>query len=235
MILKTRHQPSQSDTKARLYREILGKIINGEFPQGQRLVEEELAEIFRVSRTPVREVLFTLEKDGLVERNHNRGARVASFTADDVEQIYNIRKVLECLSVRQAAQHLSLENLLQIESRLVDLIERRNAHWLEEQSDLDFQFHELIYSHSGNRRLVTMLENLSFLIHSLRVLSNANEEHASLAAHEHLEIVRALLQRDAERAEYLLGEHIDRAKQRVIESSFTRKQVGKEIVSNTSR
>ena len=77
--------------RSHLYAEILSKIISGEYPPGSRLVEEDLASEHDVSRTPVREVLFALERDGLVRRVKNQGAKVVAFTADDVEEIYEIR------------------------------------------------------------------------------------------------------------------------------------------------
>src|ERR1700733_3003120 len=87
------------DTQQRsfeFYTDILGMIVQGGLPPGQRMIEEDLAREYRVSRTPIREVIFALERDGLVARAANRGAKVIAFTPDDVEQVYEIRKVLEC-------------------------------------------------------------------------------------------------------------------------------------------
>src|SRR5690349_938938 len=98
-----------------LYSDILAKIMTGELQAGQRLIEEEVARTYGVSRTPVREVFFALAKDGLVERVQNRGARVVSFTPDDVEEIFDIRMALECLSIRNAVRNLPLSTLSETE------------------------------------------------------------------------------------------------------------------------
>ena len=202
------------NANASLYFEILRKILNGEFQPGQRLIEGNLALEFQVSRTPIREVLFKLESDGAVERLRNRGARVTAFTPDDVEQIYEIRKALECSCVRHAAKSLKLIDLLEFERRLEDLNNLKDADFLQKHLEIDLELHKAIVSHSGNRRLVAYLDNLSMLIYSVRMLTNGVVQFARTASDEHLAVVRALLRRDADLAERLLGEHLEAGKQR---------------------
>lgn len=203
-----------------LYMAILSEIISGELPPGKRLVEEELARTFHVSRTPIREVLIALDRNGLVERVQNRGARVASFTADDVEEIYEIRKALECLSVPNAVRAVKLNDLLELERRLETLNRSSGPNCNKQQAEVDLELHRLIISHSGNRRLIAYLENLSLLIHSLRLMAYLNDQRARQAGEEHLAIVRALLRRDVELAQRLLAEHIETGKREVLELFF---------------
>ncbi len=207
--------------KPSLYGSILEKIVTGQYPPGYHLAEKDLALTHHVSRTPVREVLLLLQRDGLIERNRNRGAVVASFGPDDVEQIYEIRSALECLAVRKAGQRLGLDDLLEIERRLLIANQRASDGWKQEQADIDLLLHRLIISHSGNRRLAGYLENVSLLIHSLRLIGYHNEEYAFVAGKEHLAIVQALLRRDAALAERLLAAHIDSSMRHVLESFFS--------------
>jgi DNA-binding GntR family transcriptional regulator len=93
--------------KSRIYADIVEKIIHGESRLGVSSAKKNWRGPNNFSRTPVREVLIKLEKDGLVERSRIQTARVVSFTPDDVEQIYEIRKALECLSIRGAARKTS--------------------------------------------------------------------------------------------------------------------------------
>lgn len=81
-------------TKARIYGDIVSKIVTAELGAGQRLKEQDLARTYKVSRTPIREILIALEKDGLVKRIRNRGAEVISMTADDLEHIFDVRSSL---------------------------------------------------------------------------------------------------------------------------------------------
>lgn len=212
----------REQTKAAIYADILAKIMRGEFLPGQRLVEEELARTYEVSRTPIREILFALERGGLVERTHNHGAKVISFTPDDVEQIYEIRSALECLSLRRGIRNLPLNALLDLERRLEALSRRHGPRWNQQQAEVDIELHRLIVTHSGNRRLVAYLENISRLIHSLRLVGYRDDRHARQAGEEHLEIVQALVRRDLARAERLLADHIENSKKNAIELFFQR-------------
>jgi DNA-binding GntR family transcriptional regulator len=185
-----------------------------------RLVEEELAKAFHVSRTPIREVLVALQRDGLVERVWNCGARVVSFTADDVEEIFEIRKALECASMSHAVRTLKLNDLLELEQRLEVLNRRSGPKCDQEQGEIDLRLHRMIIMHSGNRRLTAYLENLSMLIHSLRLMAYLNDQRARQSGEEHLAIVRALLRRDVELARKLLADHIETGKQEALELFF---------------
>jgi DNA-binding GntR family transcriptional regulator len=203
--------------RSQLYAEILGKIMSGEFPPGSRLVEENLAAAHNVSRTPIREILFALERDGLVGRVKNRGAKVVAFTADDVEEIYEIRKALENLAVRRAVHNLKLNDLLEFERELEELNRHKGPNWNDQQAAVDLRLHRLIVRHSGNRRLISYLENISLLIHSLRLVGYREDRHARRAGEEHLAIVKALKARDTRLAEELLASHIDTSKRNAIE------------------
>lgn len=203
-----------------LYADILDKIVQGQFPAGHHLVEENLARAYHVSRTPIREVLVLLQKDGLVKRSLNRGAEVVSFAPDDVEQIYEIRSALECLALRKAAHRIRLGDLIEIERRLLIANQRVSETWKQDQSEIDLRLHGLIISHSGNPRLTGYLENVALLTHSLRLIGYRNEEYAISAGEEHLAIVQALLHRDASMAERLLQAHIDSSMHHVLELFF---------------
>ena len=209
--------PDLKDVQARLYREIFTKIVNGEFLPGKHLVEEELARLYEVSRTPVREVLIALQRNGIVERVRNCGARVAVFTADDVEEIYDIRKALECLAVPNAVRILKLNELVELEHRLELLNKRSGAKTNAQQAEIDLRLHWLITINSGNRRLIAYLNDVSPLIHSLRLMAYQNDQRARQSGEEHLAIVHALLRRDVALAQRLLAEHIETGKRESLE------------------
>ena len=130
----------------RIYADILHKIVSGKIPPGQRLGEERLGREYHVSRTPIREALFALERDGLIERTHHCGATVLSFTADDVEQIYEIRRALECLGIRRAVRSLSLSELYELERRLAALRRQKGARLRNKQLESDLELHRVIVS-----------------------------------------------------------------------------------------
>jgi DNA-binding GntR family transcriptional regulator len=213
MVVKT---SDDDHLKARIYTDILRRIVTGKLAPGQRLIEEDLARAYKVSRTPIREILFVLTRDGLVEHLRNRGASVVSFTPDDVEQIYDIRNALECLSIRSACRNMPLNDLHDLERRLDKLNRLRGRKWNQQRMETDLELHRLITSHCGNRRLVAHLGNISLLIESLGLIGYSDDERVQRGAQEHLDIVRALLRRDAEQAERLLREHIENSKRSVL-------------------
>ncbi len=204
----------------RIYADILHQIVSGEIPPGQRLGEERLGRAYHVSRTPIREALFALERDGLVARAHHCGARVLSFTVDDVEQIYEIRRALECLGIRRAVRNLPLSELYELERRLAALRREKGARLRKQQLETDLELHRLIVSRSGNPRLVAYLENISLLLYSLRLVSLLNDDQVRASAEQHLAIVRALISRDGDTAERLLGEHLEHGMRNVLGACF---------------
>jgi len=215
-----RQTTKQGQLAPGIYADILHKIVSGKIPPGQRLREERLGHAYHVSRTPIREALFALERDGLIERAHHCGARVLSFTADDVEQIYEIRRALECLGVRRAVRNLPLSELYQLERRLAALRREKGARLRKRQLETDLELHRLVVSRSGNPRLAGYLDNISLLLYSLRLVSLLTDDQVRESAEQHLAIVRALIRRDGAAAERLLADHLDHGMRNVLEACF---------------
>lgn len=215
-----------------LYRALLAKIFSGEFAPGQRLVEEELARAYGVSRTPIREVLLSLAKDGCVERARNCGARVMAFTAEDVEELFDLRTALETHCISTVVRTVKVNELLELQHRLEAVDRNTGSRLREEHASIDLKLHHLIVENSGNRRLIAQVRNLSLLIESLQLTSFNTDDQARTTGAQHLAIVRALLLRDAELAKRLLTEHIEYGKRNVlqmfIKSIYQRELVTKE-------
>ena len=112
--------------------EVLKKaIITGEIPAGERIVETDYADRLHISRTPLREALRKLERDGLVEYVMRRGVIVHAFTADDVEQIYTIRNSLEMLTLPDIIANATAEDIAELREMLAKMDEL-DAHTLNE-------------------------------------------------------------------------------------------------------
>jgi DNA-binding GntR family transcriptional regulator len=215
-----------------LYRALLEKIINGEFAPGQRLIEEELARAYGVSRTPIREVLLSLVKDGCVERARNCGARVVAFTAEDVEELFDLRSALEIHCISTVVRSVKVSELLELQQLLEAVESESGSRLLEEHASIDLKLHHLIVENSGNRRLIAQMRHLSLLIESLQLTSFSNDEQARKTGEQHLAIVGALIRRDVELAKRLLTEHIEYGKRNVlqmfIKSTYQQELVAKE-------
>jgi DNA-binding GntR family transcriptional regulator len=187
-------------------------ILDGEFPAGQPLVERTLAERLGVSRTPVREALFRLEREGLVKVIEGKGALVASYTIDDLIEIYQIREGLEPLAARLACPHITDADLDHHEKQLKryradpKLREQTPGNWRR----LGRDFHNMFIYAAHNDRLVRMMESMQNQVELFRGLGRiiAPRDDVKTSIEDHWEILQAFKRRDAQRAESAVRAHL---------------------------
>jgi DNA-binding GntR family transcriptional regulator len=130
------------------------EIFGGHIPPGTQLVESELADLFGVSRGPIREALIFLEQEHLIVREPRRGAFVRGITEDDVREIYGLRQVLETYAARLSCGRLPAADLERMQACIDQMVElRRNAKW-KASAELDVEFHRIPLYASGHRRLL---------------------------------------------------------------------------------
>jgi DNA-binding GntR family transcriptional regulator len=188
-------------------------IVDGRLPPGRRLKEEELARELGISRTPVREALLMLSAEGLVDVAPNRGAAVRSHSMEDLDDLYQLRAVLEGYSTRRAATRLSDEEI----HGLRESCERFDA-LLRDGGDMgelvkeNLVFHQTILDGSGSGRLTAMVRQVIELPLVYRSYVWYSPEQQRISGHYHAQITRALEARDAERAELVMKEHIFEAR-----------------------
>jgi len=192
-----------------LYETIFNKIIHGEYPPNTKLREEKLAETHKVSRTPVREALRHLKKDGLIEMLTNRDTRVVGLTADDVEEVFQIRKVLECLALRFSVHNLSIGRLQELRAEIAGISESDD--YLE-HAKVDAKLHTYMIEASNKKRLIAILRQLFRLIPRFQQIGYKDKNVRAQATVDHLALIDALLYRDLTKAEVLLEKHIERSK-----------------------
>lgn len=138
-----------------VYEVIRDAIISGAFAPGERLRQEMLAEVIGVSRLPIRSALTQLQAEGLVEFHEHRGAVVKTLSADQIREIYELRKLLEGMAVRHAVTTITPERLSELRE-LADRIARSN----ETHADPRGQFYELLYDAEGNPLRWQIIEDL---------------------------------------------------------------------------
>mgnify|MGYP001766195058 CR=1 FL=1 len=129
-------------------------IVNGRLKPGDRLPEADLAQQLDVSRIPVREALRTLEQEGLVTRQPNRGCYVTSFSRKDVEEVFSLRARLEVMAIELATPRMTAEDFKALRAMIklqVDATHRRDY---DGQAQLDLQFHEFICRKAEHSRLL---------------------------------------------------------------------------------
>lgn len=187
-------------------------ILDGQLAGGEPLVERTLAERLGVSRTPVRETIFRLERDGLVRVVEGKGAFVASYTIEDMIEIYHMREGLEPLAARLSCPHLADEDLDHHETQL-DRYRKRPALRQEDPGKwlrLGRDFHNLFIHASRNARLIRVIEGMQHQIELFRGLGRTINPRTDLksAVEEHGEILQALRARNPQRAEKAVRAHL---------------------------
>lgn len=193
------------------------EILNGNLKPGQRLNEKELCEKLGVSRTPLREAIRTLEAEGLVEAIPNKGSRVVSFTIDDVEDIYELRIMLEGKATEKSVERLTEENLRELEEIQAELREAvKNEDWYYVDL-LNQNFHRMLFSQGSNEHLIKIVSNLNQFGRLIRVTAFAIPGRSLKVLEEHEEILDAVRQRKAELAKELVSKHLEMAKETLLQ------------------
>ena len=185
-------------------------IITGEFAPGERLMEIALANRLGVSRTPVREAIRKLELEGLVKIIPNKGAYVTGITPKDVQDIYMIRSILEGMCARWATEHITPEQIEQLEE-IVLLSEfhlKKDKDKVVQVSDLDGKFHHVLYEASNSRIMEHTLSDFHKYVKMARMLSVGAKNRAEKSIEEHKAILEAIKKGDADEAERLANLHI---------------------------
>jgi DNA-binding GntR family transcriptional regulator len=181
----------------------------GEITDGARLIERDLAERFSVSRIPLREALRKLEAQGLVEIESNRGAVVRTLSLADVEEIYNLRILLEGDAIYRASKRLDDETIAR--AALVHRLLGK-AETARKQGELNREFHELLYARCGNAHQLKAISNLRAQVERYERLQSTLLADTSAFQHEHASILQACRERNARLARSATAAHLASAK-----------------------
>lgn len=182
-------------------------ILDLELRPGELVTEARLIELSGCGRTPVREAMQRLQRDGLLQIVPFRGAFVTGVSAQDVIEIGQVRERLESFAAGLASRLMSPRELQRL-TALLDGLEPVEARTPGEVFAADRDFHALIVASSGHRRIRDIISTLSDQIQRLRYVSAADPQRALLAHAEHRAIAEALGARQAERAEAAMRAHI---------------------------
>ena len=197
--------------RGKVFIQLQNDILNGLYQPGDNLIETKLSEELGVSRTPIREAIRQLELEGLVQSIPNKGAIVKGISAQDIEDIYTIRMLIEGLAARWAAEKITDEELKELKEA-VDLeefytVKNDVSHLLL----FDSRFHDIIFKASKSKPLMHTLSAFHHYVQRARNSSLNNPERAWLVLDEHKDILQAIMEHDAEKAERLTTVHVRNA------------------------
>ena len=183
--------PAREPAAVTIAKRIEEDIVLGRRQPRERLVEQDLCDLFQTHRGDVRLALFELEKSGLVERIPNRGAMVRGLTPQEVKEIYAVREELEVMAVRIIPFPVAPSDI----ERLDDLQRQHTA--AVAAGDLltvfysNLSFHRVLYGLCGNACLIETIDLLAQQVYGIRSFANA-QESLDRARRDHLDMIKAL-------------------------------------------
>ncbi|SEB64454.1 regulatory protein, gntR family [Paramicrobacterium humi] len=191
-----------------------GMILRRDLPDGMRLVEEELASRFEVSRGPIRDALKQLEREGLVALQ-KRAAYVIGLTVEDIAHLYDLRKALELLAVESVVRHATDDQFAQMQECVERMREAAIADDHSAFADADVDFHDLLFTISRNRRVADVWHQYMPILVTILQSAVGHDERLHQSAEDHNSLL-AMLRSGDERVAAETGDHIDRARDRMI-------------------
>jgi DNA-binding GntR family transcriptional regulator len=192
-----------------MMKQLLHAIFRGKFPAGTRLMIMKLAEQFGTSSTPVRETLVELAGLGVVDFIHNRGAVVSPFGPPEVDEIYQLRRILETEAARSCCGRIDPAQLEALRDEMCGLLQAEDgAAWSQRATATDKSLHELIAAGCGNNRLAREIHRYDTLVQTIREIIGANYAAQRKALKEHVAILDALTRGEADAAAAAMAFHI---------------------------
>jgi DNA-binding GntR family transcriptional regulator len=172
-----------------------------------RLDERQLAQDFGISRTPVREAMAQLEREGFVRSVPRRGVYVVRKTKEEVIQMITAWAALESMAARLITERASDGDIAGLRRMFATFEDDKLHAKLDEYSEVNINFHQTIIELSGNQVLIRLAENLFTHMRMIRRETIGEEDRADRSIRDHMNIIQAIEARDTERAEDLVRQH----------------------------
>lgn len=185
-------------------------IVGGELAPGAKINERELCETFGVSRTPMREAVQALSKEGLIQLIPRRGARVAPMTIEDLDEVFPIMGALEALAAELACARMTDEQVAEIRELTDEMTLAYDRGDRPAYFEINEAIHERLFRASGNETLLQMRASLAARVRRARFSANFSADRWRQAVAEHAEIVKLLEARDAKGLAEMMRGHIAR-------------------------
>ena len=206
------------------YEQLKHAIITGQLPAGSRIVETAYAEQLHISRTPFREALRKLERDGLVEYVLHRGVVVRAFTIQDIDEIFTIRNAMMMLILPSVIENVTPEALQKLRAILTEMDgaqERADAAAL---ATLNRAFHGTIEHLSDKIRILRVIESQEEYIIRFSAMTIASIVRRSNAHQEHHQMVELLEKRDLPGMMALMQHHLEESKETCLQAIANRQR-----------
>lgn len=208
-----------SSSSSVVFEEIKSRIISGDMQPGEHLIEAKLAELFSISRTPIREALRRLGEAGLVVFSRHQGVRVRKWTRDEILDSYEIRGAMEAIAAKRAALNLSqlqLERLKVLHDGMCRMVDSEDID-IENITELNAEFHRIIVQSTNSMRLMSTLKNVVEIPLVRRTFARYTKSQLSRSMAHHQELISAFEKKDGEWASSVMKCHIRAASYIIME------------------
>jgi DNA-binding GntR family transcriptional regulator len=201
--------PKPVSIRDKVYKAVRNDVLNGRIPPGDRIVEARVAREINTSRTPVREALHMLEREGLLEAVPRVGYRVKRIDLDEMEELCEMRIINETLAARWAIDRISEKELESLEESLNKAEEEVLGGRPELFVEYDAQFHEILARASGSQRLYELCQLLCRHMLRYRIESLHNADTAMRAISGHRKILDCIKNSDKEGVGSAVKKHLE--------------------------
>lgn len=205
-----------------IFEYIRKEILDGKIKPDDRLIERDIAAKLNVSRTPIREALRKLESEGFVEHVPRKGVVVRGFNSTEIEEIYDIRKELECLVVRKAISNIADSDIKDLHVILEDLEKEENTDVAQLTAKGLNKFDEVILNMAKMPLLTNFVHTLKESLIRYQKINLSDAPRRKNAISEHRAILQAIINKDIARAEKLTLEHIDHSREELFKKMKNR-------------
>ena len=206
--------------RGRVFHKLREDILSGKYEEHEELKEVAIGEEMGVSRTPVREAFRQLELEGLIQIIPNKGAYVTGITEKDVKDIYMIRSLLEGLCARWATEHITEEQMEEMEENVYLAKFHAQKGHLEQLAELDNRFHDIMYEACNSKMLEHQLKDFHQYVLRVRKKTLANANRGPKSNEEHEQIMEAIKSGNADLAEQLANRHMINAYENMVKNGL---------------
>jgi DNA-binding GntR family transcriptional regulator len=201
-----------------VYENLRQAIVRGGISAATRLVESQIAEAQGISRTPVREAMHKLEREGFIEKLPHGGFTVLGLSRQEIVETFGIRSVLEGYAARLAALNYQPGDLTPLQAKIDEFQRLLKKKQLKRLAEINTQFHDLLYALSRSPRLMGMIDGLRDQIFRFRQIILQDERRAAASHADHQLMLERIRQRDPAGVEQLVREHILKGQEMVLEA-----------------
>ena len=224
-LIKSKQQRNNTKdalpVREKVYHYLKASILTGGFDPGERLTEERIAKRLKVSRTPVREALHKLESEGLIKPRKKRGFIASRDSKEEVEELLELRAILEGYTLRIISERISEETLKELNGLIEKAEDALRRNRIDEVFKWNTQFHDTLHKLVSDRlRLHDLIVDMRKYVLRYRKDTLQYPDGGKRAIEGHRKILLALRLRDPALCEYIMREHIREAKEDALQTLF---------------